>query len=86
MSFLSADEVTIYLSMQKPAGGSPGSPEHVELNKWHYAKVLEGIGLMRDGHFQASEEERTRYIDENTAVLAMIESELLEHGLARSER
>ncbi|MNL19222.1 hypothetical protein D3C87_1404120 [compost metagenome] len=85
MSLLSAEEVLFYLSLSKPGGGPSGSSEYAELQKWHYAQLVEGIELMRSGRYQATDEERAKYVDDNTATLRMIEDDLLKYGLDRSQ-
>jgi hypothetical protein len=81
MNLLTPEEIARYLSMPKPAGGAPGSPGYVEQNKWHYAKLVEGVELMRSGAFGATEARAKEYIEGNMEVLTMIETELAELGV-----
>jgi hypothetical protein len=76
MNLLTSEEYAAYLSMPKPGGGERGSPDYIELQKWHYAQLREGIELMRAGAFGATEERVQQYVEGNLDAMETIEAEL----------
>jgi hypothetical protein len=80
MNMLTAQEYATYLSMPKPSWGEPGSPEDIELQKWHYAQLREGVELMRAGAFGASQERIQQYVEGNLETMELIETKLAKWG------
>jgi hypothetical protein len=84
MNMLTAQEYAAYLAIPKPCGGEPGSPEDIELQKWHYAQLREGIELMRAGAFGTTQERIQQYVEANLETMELIEAKLAKWG-AREE-